>query len=117
MNIQALIKIARLIPDTTKETAMPPQNPVVPGIGVPPPAGRITPPEVKTPALPVPPQHKSELPEAGVDKKFDWLKDWMAKNRAEKSLIKKRDPYNIPAQLLRRNPVDRLKGLNRDLAN
>lgn len=102
--INSLVKIA---------AAMPPQNPVVPGIGAPPPAGKIAPPEVKTPALPVPPQHKSELPEAVADRKVDWLKDLMAKEEMAKERLDEArfiNPYKILAQRLRRSPVDRLKG-------
>lgn len=94
--------------------AMPPQNPVVPGIGAPPLAGKkappIAPPEVKTPALPVPPQHKSELPEAGDDRKawFRIAADRIAKERMKAEQLERRDPYNIKAQILRRNHLDRL---------
>ena len=90
--------------------AMPPQNPVVPGIGAPSLAGRIAPTAAKTPAQPIP------LPqtEAGGDKKFDWLKAWMARNRAKnQNLISKEiNPNNSQLGYLRRIPVDRLNRIN-----
>lgn len=124
--INSLVKIA---------AAMPQQNPVVPGIGAPPQVGRtvppVAPPEVKTPALPVPPQHKSELPEAGDSKKVDWLmgvtpeenarKAWFrrAAERIEKKQVEERrseniDPYHILYRRFRRwrrNPGDEREAL------
>lgn len=103
--------------------AMPPQNPVVPGIGAPPQVGRtvppIAPPEVKTPAPPVPPQHKSELPKAMDDRKawFRMAADQIRAQRMNSERLEREDPYKMLDRTLRRSTVDRLKGLNRGLAN